>query len=915
MKIYALVVFLLVSGWSLGQVVPYKVMAKIKPEYRAYFKQNLVTHPDLIDIFENQIDQTLHKWPNHSLPRSASNEWVDLSLIFEFTVNNRYATGKVIHQLSNSGLFEYVEPKYNSAIVDSPNDPELNMQFYLTQIEALAAWDIWQGDANTVVAIIDTGSDMDHPDLVDNMVVRSEEPQDGIDNDNNGKIDDYTGWDFVDNDNYPNADVNDHGVHVAGLSSASTNNATGVAGTGYNCSFLTVRAGENNNISYGYEGLVYAADAGADVINCSWGSSNFSNFASDVVRYATLNKDALVVAAAGNNGAEIDFYPAAYEYALAVTSVDDNDSRSGFSNYGYWIDITAPGAGLYNTINNGEYGTKVGTSMASPVVAGAAALVRSKYPNFTALQTKEHLKSTAYYNFQGNLNQGYENKLGSGRLNLYQALNAPLTQPAVDANRIEVSDNGDNIFLIGDTLDITAFFTNYLARAENLVAQISIIEGQNALQIVDPQFPLGSLDTYEYKSNSNDPFQVVITPSAQVNETVVIGISSFNSSYSTTDFLSFDVNVDYQNIESENLVLTINSSSRLGYSQKDQQGGLGLRYKESRTLLYEGGFMVGNIQAGEINVSDAVRNSPGSIDSDFSELTPVLQQPLMSNEYQRLSTSFTDTLSLADKVGLAVSKEAYSIDLEGHEDYIILEYDVINLTAEAKNKLAAGIFTDFDIAAYDNNKAYTDFQRYLVFTEYTGGRAPLAGVQLLYPSNFTAYCIDNVNGASNDINIFDSFDSGEKYTTLTQWRTGAGDNFDLGNDVVHICAANHGILPPGATAKFVFAIHAAEDLASLKASADSAYIHFNGNLPTSTTELSSSESQVTVSPNPTRGIITLSSTETPERIEVFSINGELVREFKMGSYKQDIELPDEKGMYLIKVFTSTSVYLEKVIRY
>ena len=915
MKVYSIIVFLLLSSWTLGQAVPHKIMAKIKPEFKGYFKQNLVTHPDLIGLFEKQIDQTLHKWPNHSLPRNVSNEWVDLSLIFEFTVNGRYSTGKVINQLSSSGIFEYVEPKYNAFIVDSPNDPELNLQFYLTQIEAIAAWDIWQGDANTVVAIIDTGSDMDHPDLMDNMVERSEEPQDGIDNDNNGKIDDYTGWDFVDNDNYPNADVNDHGVHVAGLSSASTNNATGVAGSGYNCSLLTVRAGENNNISYGYEGLVYAADAGADVINCSWGSPNFSNFAADIVRYATLNKDALVVAAAGNNGAEIDFYPAAYDYALSVTSVDDNDSRSGFSNYGYWIDITAPGAGLYNTINDGEYGTKVGTSMASPLVAGAAALVRSKYPNFTALQTKEHLKSTAFSNFQGNLNVGFENKLGSGRLNMYQALNNPLTQPAIDANRINVTDNGDNVFLIGDTLDITAFFTNYLARAENLVAQISVIEGQNALQIIDPQFTLGSLDTYEYKSNSNDPFQVVITPSAAVNETVVIGISSFNSSYSTTDFLSIDVNVDYQNIESKNLALTINSSSRLGYSRKDQQGGIGLRYKESRTLLYEGGFMVGNISAGEIDVSDAVRNSPGGADSDFSELTPVRQQSLMSNEYQRLSTSFTDTLSLADKVGLSVSTDAYSIDLEGHEDYIILEYDVTNITADAKNNLAAGIFTDFDIAAYDNNKAYTDFQRYLVFTEYTGGRAPVAGVQLLYPSNFNVYCIDNVNGASNGINMFDTFDSGEKYTTLTEWRTGAGDLFDLGNDVVHICASDYGNLPPGSTAKFVFAIHAAEDISSLQASADSAYKYFNGNLPTSTEELSTSESEVNISPNPTRGIITLSSTDLPERIEVFSINGELVQEFKNGSYKQNIELPAEKGMYLIKIFTSTSVYLRKVIRY
>ena len=915
MKFYALLAFLIIGNFSFAQTVPQKIIAKIKPQYRNYFQQNLVTHPDLIPIFESQIVKTSQKWPNHSLPRNAEQGWVDLSLIFEFTTSSDKNTNKVLQQLQNSGLFEYVEPKFIAHTTATPNDPDIGLQPYLSQIEAQAAWDVWQGDPNTVVAIIDTGSDMDHPDLMDNMKTREEEPLDGLDNDGNGFIDDYTGWDFVDDDNFPDYGLSDHGVHVAGLSSASTNNETGVAGVSYNCPFITIRAGDGNSITHGYEGVVYAADVGADVINCSWGSTSYSNFANDIIRYATLNKDALVVAAAGNNNSDTPFYPAAYEYALAVGSVEGDDGRSTFSNYGYWLDICAPGGGLYNTIQNGEYGYKLGTSMASPVVAGAAALIRSKHPGFTALQTFEHIKTTADDISSAGWNPNTPNQIGAGRINLYQALTANLSNPAINAERILITDNDNEVFHVGDTLNISAFFNNYMAEAHNLVAEISIIEGQDALDIITPQFTIGSLSTYQYKTNRNSPFQVVIQPSALVNERVVIGISTFNNSYSTTDFIYFDVNVDYQNIKSQNLELTISSNSRFGYSKPSQKGGIGLRYKNGQSLLYEGGFMAGVFGLGEFRVADNIRNSPGGIDENFSQVLPLVEQPLMTNELERYNTAFTDTFSLVDRIGLMVTNNAYTVDLDGHENYIIMEYEVTNVSAGPRNQLVAGLFTDFDIAEYDKNRAITDYQRYMVITEYLGGNAPLAGVQLLSPNTFSSYCIDNNAGATNGVDLSDGFSSGEKYTTMSQWRAGAGFNFELGNDVITTCAADFGTLNAGDTAKFVFAIHAADNLQSLKASADSAYMRYNGGLPTSISNISEKPTEVKLFPNPTQERVTVQFSERIDQVEIYSIDGQLLSRRLSGSYREEIQLPEQSGVYIIKIYSENEIISKKVMKY
>ena len=210
-----------------------------------------------------------------------------------------------------TGLVEYAEPRYIPELLYEPNDPSTGSQYYLGKIQAYDAWDIAQGDTNTVIAIVDTGMDMDHGDLIYNIAYNTDDPLDGTDNDNDGFVDNFRGWDMGDNDNFPQNEMNEHGTLCAGLASADTDNGIGIAGPGFKCRLLPVKIQDSDSLlTRSYEGIVYAAEQGAQIISCSWGDTHYARFEQDMVSYAAINKDALVVAACGNDNNIRNFYPA-----------------------------------------------------------------------------------------------------------------------------------------------------------------------------------------------------------------------------------------------------------------------------------------------------------------------------------------------------------------------------------------------------------------------------------------------------------------------------------------------------------------------------------------------------------------------------------------------------------------------------
>lgn len=315
--------------------------------------------------------------PGMSVVRQAALQQVGGTVVNENTAIGtilvRLPAGKSaeqgINQFRSLSAVQYAEPNYIYRAAFTPNDPSYSsLQWAPQKIECPAAWDISRGDAGTVISIIDTGVQLDHPDLI-------------------GKT--LQGRDFVNGDNDP-TDDNGHGTHCAGNAAANTNNGVGIAGIGFNCRILPVKVlsgGGGGTLDWVNSGITWSADAGAHILSLSLGGPSPSQAMEDALRYA-FNRNCTILAAAGNNGVSTRFYPAGYDqYVIAVGASDRNDARAGYSNFGSdWVDVAAPGGlgqgsnpqqEIYATWIGGGYTAIFGTSMACPVAAGVAGLIRS----------------------------------------------------------------------------------------------------------------------------------------------------------------------------------------------------------------------------------------------------------------------------------------------------------------------------------------------------------------------------------------------------------------------------------------------------------------------------------------------------------------------------------------------------------
>ena len=307
----------------------------------------------------------------------------------------------LIQFLKDNPNVEYAErvPIHRKTVV--PNDLGANNtgssgQWFLHKIKAQQAWDLALGNASIKVAVVDDAVQTTHPDL-SNVCIAG---RDVSDNDNNP--------------NPPNATF-DHGTHVAGIVGAQTNNGVGIASIGFGISIIPVKA--TNDVDFitdGYEGVTWAINNGADVINMSWGGSGGSQTGQNIMN-AGNNAGIVLVAASGNDDVSSTFFPAGFNFVISVASTSSSDTKSSFSNYGSWIDISAPGSAIRSTIPGTGYALKSGTSMASPLVAGLCGLMLSANPNFTPAQILSCLQESAdNINAQ---NSTFIGQLGGGRIN------------------------------------------------------------------------------------------------------------------------------------------------------------------------------------------------------------------------------------------------------------------------------------------------------------------------------------------------------------------------------------------------------------------------------------------------------------------------------------------------------------------
>ncbi len=904
--------FHLPKGITPKDMIPGTLILKLKPEYRSSARVQGIENSQLNAVLQSiGATKVTKKFPLKTEPATERNAFgakmADLSLIYEVKYNSSLPIEKVMNALLKTGVVVYAEPKYLPKPLFTPNDPNTATQYFLTKIQAYAAWDIQKGDTNVVIGITDTGTDLDHPDLVGNLKYNYADPIDGIDNDGDGYIDNFTGWDLGENDNIPAVNVNIHGSHVSGCAAAATNNGTGVASPGFNCKFLPVKiADATGALTEAYEGITYAADAGCQIINCSWGGGGGGSFGQDVIDYATINKNSLVMASAGNDNSSGAFFPASYNYVLSVASTSNSDAKSSFSNYGANIDICAPGSNIYTAMSNNTYGTMSGTSMACPVAAGAAAIILSENPTFNALQVGERLRVTCDNIYGIPSNNVYQNQLGKGRINMFNALTQ--TGPSVRMTNIITTDLNDDAFVIGDTIHMTGDITNFLDPTTNL--DVTITTSSPWVTLIDNNTFVGALGTMSTINNNGDPFLIKINPGTPQNTVVTLKINFADAGYADFQIIDLVVNVDYINITINQVFTTITSKGRLCYNGTGQAEGLGFSYN-GENLVYEAGLMIGQSST---KVSDNVRNDAGT-DEDFQS-TQVVQKllPTVQSEFD-LFGKFNDSPSTSI-IPVSVSHKALAWSNPGDDKYVIVEYTIRNTGTSLLNNVWAGIFADWDIQDYNLNKGdeNTSLKMGYVYNTATGGL--WAGIKVLTATPFNHYAADNLAGQGG-VNLTDGYNTAEKYTTLSTQRAASGVNGG-GNDVIDIVGTGPFTLASNDSIVVAFAIIAGDDINDLNTSAANAQIKYDG-LFLSDNEGIQALNQVSVYPNPVKNTLTINSSSSKvTSIQMADVMGRVVyttsNPTNAGNLIQLDMSEFASGIYTIKIETSEGTSYGKFVK-
>ncbi|MGB0918355.1 MAG: S8 family peptidase, partial [Flavobacteriales bacterium] len=418
-------------GFAQSAVVPGKVIAKINTEN----SDKLATQLEAFEIFGSlNILSVKPKYPYSVEPSSDEtdihgNAFIDLTRTYVIEVSESDNLDNVIQTLKNSAVFEWVETTTYSESFYTPTDPNIGTLDHLAHANLYDAWDTTQGDTNVVIGITDTSFDLLHEDLQGNTKHNYADPINGDDDDMDGFTDNFSGWDIWGNDNGVFSNNDWHGTGVLAVAAATTDNGVGMSGVGFKCKYLPVKiandATNGNTIivtSDGHDAIVYCADKGVKVINCSWGTLTNSNDGQDAVNYATVNKNAVVVAASGNTDAEEFRYPASFHHAISVTGVHNSDEFNNGSNPSFTrsdsVDISAQGYNVMATATVGSsggtevYQTTGGTSIAAPIVSGVVALIRSEFPCLTSIETMERLLDNAVDIEDVGTNFTYAGKIG-----------------------------------------------------------------------------------------------------------------------------------------------------------------------------------------------------------------------------------------------------------------------------------------------------------------------------------------------------------------------------------------------------------------------------------------------------------------------------------------------------------------------
>ena len=885
-----LFLFLLLIGFSVSEIAaaaPPTIPGRFVLKLRAG-KQPAALETALRTLEATAMQQ---KFPHTLAPNPERPGSVDLRSIYQFQTDTPLDKARAL--LLATGAVEYVEPLYLRKPLYQPNDPLADStltslatsQYYLKQIRAYRAWDVTRGDSSLVIGITDGGVRLTHADLAPQIKHNYADPVNGLDDDGDGYVDNFTGWDLANNDNDPGYDVAIvHGSLVAGVTAARADNGTGLAGVGNKCRFLPLNIYPNTTTGTfaGYEAIIYAADHGCKVIVMAWGApGGYSRFEQEVVTYAAVNRDAVLVAAAGNTSADLLFYPASYDHVVSVSGVDNTDRKVGSATFSHRIDLTAPGISILTTYGyhagavDNDYVAVGGTSFAAPMVAAAAALVRWQFPTYNADQVAARLRQTTDNIDTLPANAAWVGRLGTGRLNMAQALGRPNVQEArVTASTFAPARPA---YAPGDTLRLTTAVQNLLAPIAGLTVTLTSLSPY--ITVRAGSFAVGNLATLGQADNTPMPFRLAVAASGiPLNTTATLRYRlTATGGFQYDQYVDLVLNPDYVVLNANDLTMTLASRGNLAYDNLTGTVGMGLSYRTSGNILSEGGLL---LATSPTRVSDRLRTNGGQSRQSFFSLRQATRQQPGPRADQEARIAFQDTVPVAGSrvrsVGVAVRQRAYAWATPGRRDFVVLEYSLKNLTADTLKPLYAGIFTDWDLPNPDGaarNAADYDTTRALGYCYALGQPtsaavpAQYAGIRLLRGGTPAVYSINSSAPVGSPVRLADGFSLTEKFLTLSSGTARAQRSAGLpgGADVTQVVGTRLAKLAPGDSTTVAFAVLAAPTLAQLQAAADAATSTYATVLPA---RLASVTPGFNVYPNPTAGLLRV---EVPAGFELTEV--------------------------------------------
>lgn len=934
-----------------------RIIVKFKKDsklYKEWLKSNkslslssyqyLLGDNNISSYLSDELLQYPKKLSKSNLLSVQNNTMESLSRIAIINYQAKVAPNYVAQKLSKYDDFEYAEPIPVKKFYFTPNDPLYSRQYYIPLTNADKAWEIVDSSEKIVVGIVDTGIDYLHGDLSNSIFTNSGEMgkdnkgadkrYNNKDDDGNGFIDDWYGWDFAgadgatpDNDPMPG---NRHGTHVAGIIGAKINNSLAIAGTANNVKLLAVKVGIDSptekTVVNGYQGILYAAKMGAKVINCSWGGSSFSQAEQEALD-SVSSWGALVVGACGNDARESIQYPASYRGALSVSAIDTAYQRAFFSNYNPFVDVSAPGVDIFSTYPGNSYGYESGTSMSAPIASAISAMLMGKFKNFSPIQIKEQIKATAKNIDTVAPNMPYWGKMGKGAIDAFNAINNGIGK-SVYLSSYSVSDSSED----GAISRLEPFYVNLelanaLSDLKNCRIELNITNTLN-FYFLDSVCNIGEFKSGEIV-NLTEKIRLRPKPNINYNSNSTILFNVFEDSVFIARFgIILTLAPTYVNMDNNNITATFNSIGNVAFNDyPNNLQGKGLRYKNLGNMLFEGSLIV---LADEEKMSDVARdfntesqNKAFYIDEQIANAN----FKLIGGSLLKADAYYSDSVKKYN-VGVKIHQQLYQFnminDTLNANDFIISVYTLKNVSGRDYDSLYLGLFLDWDIGASGayNYTAFNNLIGYAYCKNMANKNLPLAGIELLTPQKLNFYAIDN-DGLEGDFGIYSSFGYSKKSYGMTN---GLARRNSGVTDVSNLISGGPVKIKNGDSVIFAYAFLAADnqsllDKIALNARKKAVEMGLTDSLYF---PLPQKDSLKLIKPNPISfGEITIEF-DTYRRgfalLEIVNSIGQVVKELTNSynleperyTFKETIDaLP--QGFYLVRLITDSGIYTEPFV--